>query len=121
MAAGAAEGELRAHACARLAVLHRRAGRYDEAAAAWQHVLDIARRRRADARPPRASHRGEALAMHHEHRARDLREARRYAEALREDASGRRAEAAAHRLGRLERKLRDAEAGEPGPDAGLLD
>ena len=46
-------------------------GRHDEAAAAWQGVLDLAR---ATRRPLTALERraAEALAIHHEHRARDL-------------------------------------------------
>ena len=47
----------------------------------------------------------EALAIHHEHRARDLDTARRYAETLGADASGRAADEARHRLDRLNRKL----------------
>jgi uncharacterized protein YprB with RNaseH-like and TPR domain len=52
----------------------------------------------------------EALAIHHEHRARDLDTARRYAEALRADASGRGLTDADRRLGRLDRKIKRAES-----------
>jgi hypothetical protein len=43
--------------------------------------------------------------VHHEHRARDLPRARRYAEVLCGQASGRAAGEAAHRLSRLNRKI----------------
>jgi hypothetical protein len=51
----------------------------------------------------------EALAIHHEHRARDLATARRYAEALRTETSGRKRQQILHRLGRLDRKLKQTE------------
>jgi hypothetical protein len=47
----------------------------------------------------------EALAIHHEHRARDLSSARQFAEQLNAGASGRARQNAAHRLGRIDRKL----------------
>lgn len=85
----------------RLAYCRRRAGRVREAAAAWQRLADLPRcpaAYRLEAR--------EALAIFHEHRARDLGTARIHAEQLfREAGAGRRREAAAHRLQRIERKL----------------
>ena len=52
----------------------------------------------------------EALAIHHEHRARDLAGARRYAESLRTQAIGQQAREAERRLARLDRKLKKGEA-----------
>jgi uncharacterized protein YprB with RNaseH-like and TPR domain len=93
--------ETLADALRRLAHCRRRAGRWREAAAAWQELVDLPRcpaALRLEAR--------EALAIHHEHRARDLDAAHAHARQLmREPASGRQRAAAAHRLQRLERKL----------------
>ena len=47
----------------------------------------------------------EALAIHHEHRARDFDAAKRYAEQLETHADDRTRRDAAHRLGRLNRKI----------------
>ena len=47
----------------------------------------------------------EALAIHHEHRAGDLDAAKKFAESMRAQATGRAAADARHRLARLERKL----------------
>jgi uncharacterized protein YprB with RNaseH-like and TPR domain len=104
MAAAHGDRVVKRHALARLAVLLRRASRHHDAAAAWQEVLDLSDRRAELS--PIARRAAEALAIHHEHRARDLRKARQYAEALRTAASGRKREQILHRLGRLERKLK---------------
>ena len=53
----------------------------------------------------------EALAVHHEHRVRNLEAARRYAEALSGHARGRHAEDVGKRLARIERKLRKVDDG----------
>jgi uncharacterized protein YprB with RNaseH-like and TPR domain len=101
-AARADDRDVRARAFERLALLRRRARRFDEAAQAWQSIADRAKRpflpveRRA----------AEALAIHHEHRAGDLEAARRYAEVVRGTVSGRRIADVDHRLGRLSRKLK---------------
>lgn len=83
------------------AILLRRARRYDEAAGAWGKILDL--------RPcPSALAREavEALAVHHEHRARELDTARRFAlESLTLTTNHSRMEAARHRLARIDRKL----------------
>jgi hypothetical protein len=50
----------------------------------------------------------EALAIHHEHRARDLEAARTYAEGLKDDPADRHPEDAQHRLDRLDRKIQSA-------------
>jgi uncharacterized protein YprB with RNaseH-like and TPR domain len=105
LAAASPSREVAAHAMARLAVLLRREARYEEAAAAWQGVLVCA----AQTQLPLSTlerHAVEALAVHHEHRARDFATAKRYAETLRAQARGPLAAAADHRLGRLDRKIR---------------
>jgi hypothetical protein len=81
----------------------RRARRHGEAAGLWQAVLTEAPDTRTAAEANRA------LAVHHEHRVRDLRTARRFAvQALgvldrRKDV--RQCREAEHRLARLDRKL----------------
>jgi tetratricopeptide (TPR) repeat protein len=101
--AAAGEREVRLHALTRLAALLGRTGEHAAAAEAWQGVLDHARR---DGAPPAVERRAvEALAIHHEHRNRDLTVARRYAERLSRQASGRARQEAAHRLGRIDRKI----------------
>jgi uncharacterized protein YprB with RNaseH-like and TPR domain len=85
----------------RLAWCRRRAGRLREAAAAWQQLAELPRcpallRREAS----------EALAIFHEHRARDLEAAHTHArQLLTEQPIGRRRDEAEHRLRRIERKL----------------
>ncbi len=85
----------------RLAWCRRRAGRVKEAAAAWQQLADLPRcpsQLRREAR--------EALAIFHEHRARDLETAHTHASQLLSDQpTGRWRDAAEHRLRRIERKL----------------
>ena len=87
---------LRAHAA-----LCRRLRRYDEAAASWRRVLDVR------ACPPGIAREAtEALAVHHEHRARDLTAARTFAlQALGLQATAARQEAVHYRLARLDRKM----------------
>jgi tetratricopeptide (TPR) repeat protein len=100
-------------AWARLAFMHRRARRYDDAAAAWKRVLDLVPRgRRVLSSLERQA--VEALAIHHEHRARDLDRARGYAEALDATTTGRRRVETEKRLQRLGRKLRGRERGRNG-------
>jgi uncharacterized protein YprB with RNaseH-like and TPR domain len=94
---------VRAEALWALARLARRSGRHGDAACAWQAVVD-------DRRAPAAVRREalEALAIHYEHRARDLEEARRFAAlSLAERVGTRWMECGRHRLSRIERK-RDA-------------
>jgi uncharacterized protein YprB with RNaseH-like and TPR domain len=94
-AAARAEG-LRAYA-----VLARRARRYADAADAWRRVLSLRR-----CPPLIAREATEALAVHHEHRARDLAEARRFAlRTLQFNITMSRQQAVQHRLARLDRKL----------------
>jgi uncharacterized protein YprB with RNaseH-like and TPR domain len=84
-----------------LAVLCRRLRRFAEAAAAWRRALDL-----RHCPPPIVREATEALAIHHEHRIRDLRAARQFAlQSLRLEATLSRQHAVRHRLARLERKL----------------
>ncbi len=102
LAARSGDREVRPHALARLAATLGRQGRHDEAAAAWQAVLDEGRASRMSPLGRRAA---EALAIHHEHRARDLTAAKRYALELQSEGDERTRRDAAHRLGRINRKL----------------
>ncbi len=102
-AACSADRYVRAHAFSRLGLIHRREGCHDDAARAWQGVLEAAGGRRSLLQLERAA--TEALAIHHEHRANDLDEAKKYAETMRAQVSGRAAADASHRLARLERKM----------------
>jgi len=102
--------DVKAEALYRLALRHRRERRFAEAAAIWREVIELTE--------PRAVRRiggldalrqfaAEALAIHHEHRERDLTSARELALfALEETAThGPRADGMRHRLARLNRKI----------------
>ena len=108
LAGNADDRDLRGRALERHALLLRRHRRHDEAVAAWQRVLDGARR------PFSAIERraAEALAIHHEHRAGDLDAAKRYAEVVRAQVSGRHIAEVDHRLGRIARK-QEKQKGDP--------
>jgi hypothetical protein len=87
-----------------LAIGWRRAHRHDEAAACWQRLLDVHRCPRRVWREAT-----EALAIHHEHRMRDLAAAKTFA--LRSLERGREpawAGSTRHRLARIERKMAGA-------------
>jgi uncharacterized protein YprB with RNaseH-like and TPR domain len=90
-----------------LAIMSRRVRRYDEAAACWRRLLDLG------GGPPRVVREAsEALAIHHEHRVRDLGAARTFA--LRSLEHGRHpawADAVRHRLARIERKMERRKTG----------
>ena len=83
------------------AILARRDRRYADAADAWRRLLALPEcpaslRREAT----------EALAVHHEHRARDLAAAREFAiQSLHLQAAGTRRQAVEHRLARIDRKM----------------
>ncbi|HEY6362670.1 MAG TPA: ribonuclease H-like domain-containing protein [Vicinamibacterales bacterium] len=95
------EVPVKADALRSYAVLSRRARRFQDAAAAWRRVLELRRCPPAIAREAM-----EALAVHHEHRARDLREARRFAlQSLQFNITVSRQRAVQHRLARLNRRL----------------
>jgi uncharacterized protein YprB with RNaseH-like and TPR domain len=107
--AGAADDrDVRGRALERHALLLRRHHRFEEAASAWHRLLDGARR------PFSASERraAEALAIHHEHRDGDLDAAKRYAEVVRGQATGRHIAEVDHRLGRIARK-QEKQKGDP--------
>ncbi len=94
------EAGVRAEALRRLAVLRRRQRRYLEAAEAWTQLaaMDEFRTYRAEAI--------QALAIHHEHRVKDLERARGYArQGLESARDPSEADALKHRLNRLERKM----------------
>ena len=98
----------RADALRALAVRCRRDGRHDQAAEAWDAIA-------VDRRAPGGIRREalEALAIHFEHRARDLNQARRFAQlSLAERVGAQTLESGRHRLARLNRKM----AGTPGAD-----
>jgi uncharacterized protein YprB with RNaseH-like and TPR domain len=94
---------IRAHAFRALAIRRRRQGRYDDAARYWECLLSVR------PCPPALLREGlEALAVHCEHRARDLERARSYAERSRGLArAAAQGAAVEHRLARLQRKMRD--------------
>jgi hypothetical protein len=117
----AADGprDVRQEACVGLAVLLRRDRRHADAAAAWQQVLDLAST--TGDGPSSAERRAaEALAVHHEHRDRNLETARRYAVRLSRQASGRLAEETTHRLARIDRKMGASENAKGGRSAAPL-
>ncbi|MEO8070342.1 MAG: hypothetical protein ABI652_03000, partial [Acidobacteriota bacterium] len=106
MAVLTGEAEVRQHALTSLALLFRRDGRYDEAALLWQQVLDDARPGYGLSAIERRA--AEALAIHHEHRAKDLASAKRYAETLDSEgamANTRVKQEVDRRLQRLDRKM----------------
>jgi hypothetical protein len=93
-------GPLRVEALRSLALARRRARQFNEAAACWRALLEV------PACPPHVAREAmEALAIHHEHRVRDLATAKAFA--LR--SRGTRAQASPaleHRLMRLELKIK---------------
>ena len=100
------EPEVRAEALRRLALCRRRAGRMGEAAAAWQELLSVPACPSLLRREAR-----EALAIHHEHRSRDLLRARLFVlDVLSDGIASRTRAAAEYRLQRIERKLGAREA-----------
>lgn len=89
------------HAWYALARLLRRRRHHAEAALAWRQML-----RHADRRGPRGREAVEALAVHHEHRQRDLALARALAQrALAAERDEAKRTSLRHRLARLDRKL----------------
>ncbi len=84
-----------------LAVVLRRARQYEEAARYWRRILDV--RSCPDHIAREAS---DALAIHHEHRVRDLTSARTFAlRSLEHESRPAGNEAVRHRLDRIDRKL----------------
>jgi uncharacterized protein YprB with RNaseH-like and TPR domain len=106
LAAASGGSDVRRHALSRLAVLLRRQDRHAEAATAWQEVLELAA---ADGTlTPLARRAALALAIHHEHRARDFDAAKLYADTLRAEATGRLRRDAEYRVNRLKKKMSSA-------------
>jgi uncharacterized protein YprB with RNaseH-like and TPR domain len=93
------EPEVHGEALRRLAWIRRRDRRLHEAAAAWQELASLPRCAAALRREA-----AEALAIHHEHRSKNLDVARQHALDLLSDL-GANAGRVRHRLDRLERKL----------------
>ena len=91
------------------AVLCRKLRRFDEAAESWRQALE------SRVCPPAiARDASEALAIHHEHRARDLETARSFAlHALRMQPTVPHLRAVQHRLARLDRKMGSQAAATP--------
>jgi tetratricopeptide (TPR) repeat protein len=91
----------RADALRASAVLLRRLRRYEDAASAWRELSAMRGCPQAYAREAM-----EALAVHHEHRARDLETARNFAlQSLQLPTTAARQQAVRYRLARLDRKL----------------
>ena len=102
-----------AEACYRRGLRCRRDRRFEDAAACWRRILDLTSTRAAARKSELSALRefaAEALAIHHEHRVRDLdtaRELARFAleEVGIEERRQRRADGIRHRLARLDRKI----------------
>ena len=93
--------DLRAEALRAYAIVARRLRHYDDAADAWRRVLGL-----TECPRPIEREASEALAVHLEHRRRDLASARDFTlRLLNVDESVPRRQAAAYRLARLDRKL----------------
>jgi hypothetical protein len=87
-------------------VLSRRERRFEDAANGWRRILELRL-----CPPTILREASEALAVHHEHRLRDLHAARTFArQSLTMQRTPSRRQATEHRLARLDRKL-----GESGP------
>jgi uncharacterized protein YprB with RNaseH-like and TPR domain len=106
-AAEATDPATRAEALFQLAVRLRRDRRFVDAAAVWHELVDL-----TAPQPMRCGRLGtlrqiavEALAIHREHRAKDLAGARELAFVALEETAGRRADGVRHRIARLDRKL----------------
>src|SRR2546425_12557642 len=95
---------IRIDALRALALTLRRGRQYDEAAGCWRQLLDVGGCPRHIAREAT-----EALAIHHEHRARDLAAARAFAlQSLESGMPSAWNQAVQHRLARIERKMASA-------------
>jgi tetratricopeptide (TPR) repeat protein len=106
--AGRRAAEVRADALRSLALSYRRERQYGEAARCWIALIEAGCAEHVEREAI------EALAIHHEHRARDLTSARTFAvenvtRASARVAPAQTAEAAQRRLARIERKINEAE------------
>ncbi len=100
--------ETRSEALYRLGLRCRRDGRFEDAAGWWRRLVEVTDgvRRRGQSLDSLRGFAIEALAIHQEHRARNLHAARELALfALEENTGSRRADGIRHRLARLDRKL----------------
>jgi uncharacterized protein YprB with RNaseH-like and TPR domain len=103
-----ADEDLRAEALRAYAIVARRLRHYDDAADAWRRVLGL-----NECPRPIEREASEALAVHHEHRRRDLASARDFTlRLLNVDESTTRRQATEFRLARLDRKL-ESQAAQP--------
>jgi hypothetical protein len=102
-AASVGDADVQREALARLAASLRREARHEDAARAWEGVLSVRGRGGSASLDVMAN---EALAVHNEHRRRDLAAARRYAEALEQQVSARARRDVDHRIKRIDRKMR---------------
>jgi tetratricopeptide (TPR) repeat protein len=97
----AASSEIHVEALRFLARAMRRSRRYDEAVSCWRQILESPGCARHV-----ASEANEALAIHHEHRVRDLDSAQTFAlRSLRNEAHPAWNDAVQHRLARIQRKM----------------
>jgi uncharacterized protein YprB with RNaseH-like and TPR domain len=107
-AAESRAADVRGEALYRLGLRRRRERRFAEAAEFWRAIIDLTEprgiRRIAGLRELR-QFAVEALAIHHEHRERDLPGARELALFALEEAEGASADNMRHRLARIERKI----------------
>lgn len=107
-ATASSDPEVSGGAWCRLAVRYRRERRFAEAADCWRRIVTLTEpgsvRRRGSLNELRQLA-IEALAIHHEHRDRDLTSARKLALFGLQEGDARRADGLRHRLARLERKL----------------
>jgi hypothetical protein len=102
--AGASTAWIKVSGLRSLALLSRRSRRYDEAAAYWREVLEL------PACPPRvAREANQALAVHHEHRARDLPAARAFALRSFDAHAPAWNQAVQYRLARIARKMNNSQ------------
>lgn len=100
--------DVRGEALYRLGLRYRRERRFGEAAAIWREVIALTEPRGVRSVASLGELRqfaAEALAIHHEHRARDLDCARELALFALQEADARRAGGVRHRLERLDRKI----------------
>ena len=107
-AAESSAADVRGEALYRLALRHRRERRFAEAAVIWREVIELTEPRAVRRIAGLAQLRRfavEALAIHREHRERDLTSARELALFALEESDGRRADGIRHRLARLNEKL----------------
>jgi hypothetical protein len=107
-AVGSDRPEVTGEALYRLGLRHRRERRFAEAADSWRAIIELTEPRGVRAMARLADVRQfatEALAIHHEHRERDLDGARELALFALKDGAGAREDGMRHRLARIDRKI----------------